>query len=189
MRFCSTGGTCPACRICPVLCLPVGEYLGILKHASCCPFPGCEQSLGGNPCVLQPSFATHIRVGLKFVLWLSLETCCILISQLAWSGSASVVGFVLRGGFPMFLLPLGVLNRIFWTSPQLLLSASQSPLELSGPFALLISFPGDSSQVASEPRNFFLAVGGTEPELVQTALRWLGNTGSFCHIPPDRQGC
>lgn len=54
-----------------------------------------------------------------------------------------------------------------------LLSAAQSSLELSGPFALLISFagrrdsiPGRVVSFAFEPRNFFLAVGGTEPELI-----------------------
>lgn len=72
----------------------------------------------------------------------------------------------------MFPSALGMLNRIFWTSLQLL-SAPQSSLELSGPFALLISFagrrdsiPGRVVSFAFEPRNFFLAVGGTEPELI-----------------------
>lgn len=73
MGFCSTGDTCPACRMCPVQCPPSGAIFRDMQlvarletcNIPCCPFPCCEQSPGGYPCVLQPSFATDIRIGLK----------------------------------------------------------------------------------------------------------------------------
>lgn len=103
-----------------------------------------------NPCVLQPGFATHVGIGLKsdglkFVLWHSLDIC-IHISQLAWSGSASVVGFILRGGF---LLPPEVLDRIFWTSPQLLGCCLHSSHPWSSPGLLCCWSPSQAGETAS----------------------------------------
>lgn len=100
-----------------------------------------------------------------------------------------MVGFVFRVGFPVLLLPLGMLNRIFasWYAEQDLLdffptaglpSAARepSPLGLSGTSACLsLSQAGKPASrqglttSAFEPRNFFLATGDAEPDLIPAA--------------------
>lgn len=111
-----------------------------------------------------------------------------------------MVRFVSRGGFCVLLSPLDMLNRIFLISSQglgcCLQQESRHPWGYPGPLRCLsLSQAGEPasqqglSTSAFEPRNFFLAVGDAEPELILAAPGLPASTGSFCRVPPNRQGC
>lgn len=103
------------------------------------------------------------------------------------------MGFVFRGGFPCrccLLVAEQDLLDLFFASPKAgLLSATREPSSpgLSG--ILPVAFPA-SQQVlltsAFEPRNFFLAVGDAEPELIPAALG-LPVSNRFLFLHPTKQ--